>query len=69
MLTRHQTRTVNEGKLDAGYKTIKRKKKLAGLDEISFEIWKTREFDDILLQLFNAVYKQNMKDEVGISKN
>ena len=30
----------------------------AGLDEIPPEIWKTREFDDILLRHCNAVYNQ-----------
>ena len=34
-------------------------KKAAGLDEITPEVWKTREFDKILLPHCNAVYKQN----------
>ena len=33
-----------------------------GLDEISPEMWKTRKFDDILLQLCNAIYNQNPID-------
>ena len=32
------------------------------LDEIPPEVWKTREFDDILLQHCNAVYNQNTID-------
>ena len=34
-------------------------KKATGLDEIS---WKTRKFDDILIQYSKAVYNQNTKD-------
>ena len=37
-------------------------RKAAGLDEIPPEVWKTRKFDDILLQYCNAVYKQNTID-------
>ena len=37
-------------------------RKAAGLDEIPPEVWKTRQFDDILLQHCNAVYNQNMID-------
>ena len=37
-------------------------KKVAGFDEIPPEIWKTRKFDDILLQYCNAVYNQNIID-------
>ena len=33
--------------------------KAAGLDEIPPEVWKTREFDDILLRHCNGVYNQN----------
>ena len=33
--------------------------KVAGLDEIPPEVWKTRQFDDILLRQCNAVYSQN----------
>ena len=34
-------------------------RKVAGLDEIPPEVWKTRQFDDILLQQCNAVFNQN----------
>ena len=37
-------------------------RKAAGLDEILPEVWKTRQFDDILLQHCNAVYNQNPID-------
>ena len=33
-------------------------RKTADLDEILFEVWKTREFDDILLQLCYVYTKQ-----------
>ena len=55
----------------------------AGLDEIPPEVWKTRQFDDILLRHCNAVYNQNpidrwmkgcilpfpKKDDLGLAKN
>ena len=37
-------------------------RKAAGLDEIPPEVWKTRQFDDILLRHCNAVYNQNLID-------
>ena len=37
-------------------------RKAAGLDEITPKVWKTREFNDILLWLYNAVYNQNTID-------
>ena len=37
-------------------------RKAAGLDEIPPEVWKTREFDDILLWHCNAVYSQKTID-------
>ena len=37
-------------------------RKAAGLDEITLEVWNTRQFDDILLRLCNAVYNQNPID-------
>ena len=37
-------------------------RKAAGLDEIPPEVWKTRQFDDILLRHCNAVYNQNPRD-------
>ena len=36
--------------------------KAAELDEIPPEVWKTRQFDDILLRHCNAVYNQNTID-------
>ena len=58
-------------------------KKAAGLDEITPEVWKIREFNDILLWHCNAVYNQNTidrwtkgcilplpkKGDLGIAKN
>ena len=37
-------------------------RKAAGLDEIPPEVWKTRQFDDILFRHCNAVYNQNPID-------
>ena len=37
-------------------------RKAAGLDEIPPDVWKTRQFDDILLRHCNAVYNQNTID-------
>ena len=36
--------------------------RIPGLDKIPPEVWKTREFDDILLRYCNAVYNQNTID-------
>ena len=47
--------------LDSVLRKIKNRK-AAGLDEIPSEVWKTRQFDDILLQHCNAVYNQNTID-------
>ena len=58
-------------------------RKTAGLDEIPPEVWKTRQFDDILLRHCNAVYNQNpidrwmrgcilpfpKKGDLGLAKN
>ena len=44
--------------LDLVLKKIKNRK-AAGLDEIPPEVWKIRQFDDILLRQCNAVYSQN----------
>ena len=44
--------------LDSVLKKIKNRK-AAGLDEIIPEVWKTRQFDNILLRQCNAVYSQN----------
>ena len=48
-------------KLDSVLKKLKNRK-AAGLDEIPLEVWKTRQFDDILLRHCNAVYNQNLID-------
>ena len=47
--------------LDSVLRKIKNRK-AEGLDEISPEVWKTRQFDDILLRHCNAVYNQNPID-------
>ena len=41
---------------------LRKIKKAAGLDEISLEVWKTREFNNKLPQHCNAVYNQNTID-------
>ena len=47
--------------LDSVLRKIKNRK-AAGLNEIPPEVWKTRQFDDILLRHYNAVYNQNPID-------
>ena len=47
--------------LDSVLRKIKNRK-AAGRDEIPPEVWKTRQFDDILLRHCNAVYNQNPID-------
>ena len=68
--------------LNSVLKKIKNSK-AAGLDEIPPEVWKTRQFDDILLRQCNAVYSQNRierwmkgcilpfpkKGDLGLAKN
>ena len=68
--------------LDSVLRKIKNKK-AAGLDEIPPEVWKTRQFDDILLQHCNTVYNLNpidrwmkgcilpfpKKGDLGLAKN
>ena len=68
--------------LDSVLKKIKNRK-AAGLDEIPTEVWKIRQFDDILLRQCNAVYSQNRierwmkgcilpfpkKGDLGLAKN
>ena len=68
--------------LDSVLRKIKNRK-AAWLDEIPPVVWKTREFDDILLRLCNAVYNQNTidrwtkgciprfpkKSDLGLAKN
>ena len=44
--------------MDTVHRTIKNGK-AGGLDEIHPEVWKTRQFDDILLRHYNAVSNQN----------
>ena len=47
--------------LDSVLRKIKNRK-AAGLDEIPPEVWKTRQFDDILLRHWDAVYNQKPID-------
>ena len=47
--------------LDSVLRKIKNRK-AAGPDEIPPEVWKTRQFDNILLRHCNAVYNQNPTD-------
>ena len=47
--------------LDSVLRKIKNRN-AAGLDEIPPEVWKTRQFDDILLRHCNAVYNQHPID-------
>ena len=68
--------------VDSVLKKIKNRK-AAGLDEILPEVWKTRQFNDILLRHCNAVYNQNpidrwmkgcilpfpKKGDLGLAKN
>ena len=54
-------RPFTQEDLDSVLRKIKNRK-AAGLDEIPPEIWKTRQFDDILLRHCNAVYNQNPID-------
>ena len=68
--------------LDSVLRKIKNRK-AAGLDEIPPEVWKTKQFDDILLRHCNAVYNQNpidrwtkgcilpfpKKGDLGLAKN
>ena len=52
--------------LDSVLRKIKNRK-AAGLDEIPPEIWKTREFDNILLRHCNAIHNQNTVDRRNAS--
>ena len=68
--------------LDSVLRKIKNRK-AAGPDEISPDVWKTRQFDDILLRHSNAVYNPNpidrwmkgcihsfpKKGDLGLAKN
>ena len=51
----------SQEELDSVLRKIKNKK-AAGLDEISPEVWKTREFDDILIRHCNTIYNHNTID-------
>ena len=71
-----------QGELDSVLRKIKNTK-AAGFDEIPPEVWKIRQFDDILLRHCNAVYNQNpidrwmkgfilpfpKKGDLGLAKN
>ena len=73
---------LTQEELDSVLRKIKNRK-AAGLDEIPPEVWKTRQFDDILLRHCNAVYNQNpidrwmkgcilpfpKKGDLGLAKN
>ena len=73
---------VTQEELDSVLRKIKNRK-AAGLDEIPPEVWKTRQFDDILLRHCNAVYNQKpidrwmkgcilpfpKKGDLGLAKN
>ena len=59
-IIRHWPFTLEE--LDSVLRKIKNRK-AAGLDEIPPELWKTRQFDDILLRHCNAVYVNTHKTE------
>ena len=48
-------------KLDSVLRKIKNRK-AAGLDEFPQEVWKTRQFDNLLFRQCNAVYNQNLID-------
>ena len=74
--------SFTQEELDSVLRKIKNRK-AAGLDEIPPEVWKTRQFDDILLRHRNAVYNQNpidrwmkgcilpfpKKGDLGLAKN
>ena len=76
---RNQT---NQEELDVVLRKIKNRR-AAELGEIPPDVWKTRKFDDLLLQYCNAVYNQNTierwakgyilsflkKGDLGIAKN
>ena len=75
-------RPFTHEELDSVLRKIKNRK-AAGLDEIPPEVWKTRQFDEILLRHCNAVYNQNpidiwkegcilpfpKKGDLGLAKN
>ena len=75
-------RLFTQEELDSVHRKIKNRK-AAGLDEIPPEVWKSRQFDNILLRHCNAVYNQNLidrwmkecilpflkKNDLGLAKN
>ena len=75
-------RPFTQEELDSVLRKIKNTK-AAGLDEIPPGVWKTRQFDDILLRQYNAVYNQKpidrwrkgcilpflKKGDLGLAKN
>ena len=52
---------LTQEELNSVLRKIKNRK-ATGLDEIPSEVWKTREFDDILLRHFSVIYNQNTID-------
>ena len=54
-------RQFTQEELDSVLRKIENRK-AAGLNEIPSEVWKTREFDNILLRHCYAVYNQNAID-------
>ena len=74
--------SFTQEQIDSVLRKIKNRK-AAGLDEIPQEVWKTRQFDDILLRHCNAAYNQNpidrwmkgcilpfpKKGDLGLAKN
>ena len=57
-----KTENFNHEELKKALIKLKRRK-AAGLDEIPSEVWKTGEFNDILLNFCNAVYNQQQIDK------
>ena len=53
--------SFTQEELDSVFRKTKNRK-AEGIDEIPPDVWKTREFDDILLRQCNAVYNQNPID-------
>ena len=54
---------ITQEEFDVDLRKIKNKKAV-GLEEILPEVWKTRQFDNILLRHCNAVYNQNPNDRL-----
>ena len=60
-ILKNKLRPFTQEELDLVLRKMKNRK-ATGLDEIPQEVWKTRQFDDILLRHCNAVYNQNTID-------